>query len=152
MTAIVTKTPVNQPVVSIHELWEHGLVEVYRDQPDQYMARTEWGEWPITAHAYLSLVIPDTPAFWSQEQLQRHGVGSAPGFDRRRFAMTYDLLPEEGRIGDEEKILMALNQRRGEFLLLAKLCWQQNNLGWRLRLTWWHLWLREWLTCGVAWL
>lgn len=148
MTVTVIKTPVNQPVVSIHELWERGMVEVYRDQ-NNYIARTEWCEWSITAHAYLSLAIPNTPAFWSQEQLQRHRVGNAPGFDRRRFAVAYDLLPEDGRASDEEKILAALNQRRDEFLLLAKVCWQQNNLGWRLRLTWWHLWLREWLTGGV---
>lgn len=136
------QVPVNQPVVSIHDLWQRGLVKVYRTD-NLYTARFGGYEWGITPHAYLTLAIRNTPAFWSQEQLQRQGVGDAPGFDRRRFAIAYDLLPDGERTGDEAAILAALNQRRDEFLLLAKLCWRENNLSWRMRLVWFRLWLTE---------
>ncbi|MCL4296268.1 MAG: hypothetical protein KJ077_11090 [Anaerolineae bacterium] len=140
----MTYIPLNQPVVSLIELWERGLVTPHRDEANNYSVRWGGAEWPISAHAYLVMAIRDTPAFWTEDRLAWLGLENAPAFDRKLFAVRYDRLPAGEQAGDEPIILAALNARREEFLLLARLCFRQAGVRWQLRLTWGFLWLLEW--------
>jgi hypothetical protein len=78
--------------------------------------------------------VPNSPAFWSHDQLAAHGVRNCTGFDARSFR--WKVCAWRGQLPEERDRLaalatQALDERRRWFLMFAGACYRIP--GWEAR-------------------